>query len=98
MIQPLNDTQPLPTGDFVALFGASWCRPCAMTKQSLQTVMETKPLAAYYVDGEESPGLMGQFFVRTFPTLIIFKDGQPVDTIYGGKSPLQLRDALGRFL
>ena len=73
-------------------FSAEWCGPCKMQLpivDELSTELSgTATLAKINVD--EEPELASQFGVMSIPTLILFKDGQPVDKMVG----LQSKDAL----
>ena len=66
-------------------FWAEWCGPCKM----IAPVVEE--LAAEYdgkmsfakVDVDSNPGISTSYGIRSIPTLMIFKDGSPVDQIVG---------------
>ena len=68
-------------------FWAPWCGPCRI----IGPVIEE--LAGQYqgrvkigkVNVDESPVTQGQFRVMSIPTLILFKDGQPVETMVGAQ-------------
>ncbi|MBA31106.1 MAG: thioredoxin [Chloroflexi bacterium] len=66
-------------------FWAEWCGPCKM----IAPVVEE--LAAEYdgkmsfakVDVDTNPGISTNYGIRSIPTLMIFKNGAPVDQIVG---------------
>ena len=92
-LRPLTDTDAtLPQGTALVIFSAPWCGPCKTTKLSMQKL----DVPAFEVNGEENPGLMGQYHVQTFPTLLLVRNGQVRDTLYGGRTEQQLRDWLAR--
>lgn len=74
-------------------FWAEWCGPC----KSLAPILEK--LAAEYngafelakVDTEAEPQVAAAFQIRSIPTVILFKDGQPVDGFQGALPEGQLR-------
>jgi thioredoxin 1 len=47
---------------------------------------------------DENPDTAGRFGVMSIPTLIVFKDGQPVDKLVGFQPKEALMAALGQHL
>lgn len=80
-------------------FYADWCGPC----KSIGPIVEE--LANEYdgkldvrkVDVDDNPGLASQLGIRGIPTLILFKDGQPVETVVGLVSKSALIDVIDRY-
>jgi thioredoxin 1 len=74
-------------------FWAPWCGPCKMQLpivEELSTELQgTATIAKVNVD--EEPELASQFGVMSIPTLILFKDGQPVDKLVGLQSKAALQ-------
>ncbi len=81
-------------------FWASWCEPC----KNLMPILEK--LAGEYdgqfllakVDSDEFQQIASQFGVRSLPTVILMKDGQPVDGFSGLKSEPEVREVLEKVL
>ncbi len=76
-------------------FWAAWCGPCRMVAPVLEEIAKEKAgsLTVAKVDVDANPGAARDFQVVSIPTLILFKDGQPVKRIVGAKSkPALLRE------
>jgi thioredoxin 1 len=74
-------------------FWAEWCPPCKAMAPTIDALAEE--LAANFkivkLDVDSNPGITVAYNVRAMPTLIIFKDGAPVDIKVGaGQSRVQL--------
>ena len=66
-------------------FWAEWCGPCKAIGpiiEQLAVELQGK-MKIGKVNVDESPELAGKFNVMSIPTLLIFKNGQPVDQIVG---------------
>ncbi|RED84128.1 thioredoxin [Cohnella phaseoli] len=87
-----NFSENVAQGVSLLDFWAPWCGPCKMQLPIVEELSEelkgTATIAKVNVD--EQPELASQFGVMSIPTLILFKDGQPVDKLVG----LQSKEAL----
>ena len=81
-------------------FWADWCAPC----KALMPVLEK--LANEYagqfllakINADEQQNIAGQFGVRSLPTVIFMKDGQPIDAFQGAQTEKEIREMLDRHL
>jgi len=77
-------------------FYATWCGPCQVMAQVLEQV---KPqvgdaIAFVKVDIDKYPNIAARWGIYAVPTLILFKDGRPVDRIEGLLQPRALAERL----
>ncbi|MFA6279465.1 MAG: thioredoxin [Bdellovibrionales bacterium] len=66
-------------------FWAEWCGPCRMLGPVLEEIageMAGK-VTIVKMNVDQSPETPGKFGVRSIPTLVLFKDGQMVETKVG---------------
>jgi putative thioredoxin len=79
---------------------ADWCEPC----KTLMPLLEK--LAHEYqgqfllakLNADEQQGIAQQLGVRSLPTVLVIKDGQPVDGFVGAQPETQIREILDKYL
>ena len=65
-------------------FWASWCGPCRMLSPIVDEIADERgDIKVGKVNVDEQPELANNFGVMSIPTLILFKDGKPVERIVG---------------
>jgi thioredoxin 1 len=76
-------------------FGAEWCGPCRALAPIVEDLAQeyTGRLKVGTVDIDKAQGVAREFGIMSVPTIIFFKNGEPVDKITGlqGKANLQKR-------
>jgi len=77
-------------------FFATWCGPCKMMAPIIDRLAEAYKgkVKMGKLDVEESPETAGKYGVQSVPTIIIFKDGEVVDSSIGFQSEEALRKKL----
>ena len=73
-------------GVSVVDFWAPWCGPCKMQAPAVGQIAEEYKDASVKVgkvNVDENTALAGKFAVMSIPTVIIFKNGNPVDKTVG---------------
>jgi thioredoxin 1 len=61
-------------------FWAEWCGPCRMIAPALEEISNDlgDKVDIVKLNIDENPGVPTQYGVRGIPTMVLFKDGQPV--------------------
>ncbi|MBO4392601.1 MAG: thioredoxin [Clostridia bacterium] len=65
-------------------FWATWCGPCRMLAPVIEEISEERnDIKVCKIDVDEEPELAAEYGIQSIPTLIVFKDGQPVKKSIG---------------
>jgi thioredoxin len=84
-------------GIMVVDFWAAWCGPCRALAPQFERAAELRPQYRFAkVDVDAEPALAGAYAVRSVPTLLVLRDGEPVAIQAGGVSAESLVKALDR--
>jgi len=81
-------------------FWAEWCAPCRMTAPVIKDLAEEKAgqIKIVKINVDQNPATAGQFNIRSIPTLVLFKNGRPVETLVGAMSKGALLERLRSYL
>lgn len=65
-------------------FWAEWCGPCKMIAPALEEISEEMPgVVVAKMNIDENPEAPMRYGVRSIPTMILFKNGEAIDTKIG---------------
>ncbi len=78
-------------------FWATWCGPCMMLSPIVAEIAEAYAgkVKVGKVNVDEQPALAAGFRIASIPTLMVFRDGEPVKTSVGYQSKEQIEAMLG---
>jgi len=81
-------------------FWAAWCGPCRMVSPVLEELARDKAghIKVVKINVDENPATAGQYNIQSIPTMILFKNGQPIETLVGAMSKTALMEKLGSHL
>ena len=78
-------------GTVLVDFFATWCGPCKMLSPVLEEVASENPnINVLKIDVDEVGELAARYGIQAIPTLMLFKDGQRVETRMGYQNKNQL--------
>jgi thioredoxin len=81
-------------------FYATWCGPCRMLApilEQVQTHLKGK-VQIVKIDTDRYPEIASQYEIHALPTIMLFKQGKPVDRIEGVHPPEKLIERLSPLL
>ncbi len=81
-------------------FWAPWCAPCRMVAPLIEEVAREYAGRMDFakINVDENPRVSSRYGIRAIPTLLIFKDGKPVDQIVGFIPKAELKEHLEKVL
>ncbi len=79
---------------------AAWCRPCQMVAPIIDELAEeySSRVSFVKVDVDQNPKTAARYNVMSIPTLLIFKNGQPVSHLVGARPKAELKRVLEKVL
>lgn len=81
-------------------FWADWCEPCKTLMPLLEKLADEYKgqFLLARVNADEQQMITQQLGVRSLPTVMVIKDGQPVDGFVGAQPETQVRQILDKYL
>lgn len=77
-------------------FWATWCKPCLMIAPILDELSNEYGDRVSFVklDVDQNPATASKYGIMSIPTLLIFKNGEPVTHIVGLRPKNELKESL----
>lgn len=80
-------------------FYAAWCSPCKRLSAELEKLSSSRSnYEIIKVNLDELKDLARRYNINAIPTLVVFKDGQPVDRMIGVDNEEKIADLISRHL
>ena len=78
-------------------FWAEWCGPCHAVSPVLDKIAQERQgdLKLVKVNIDENQNVAGRYGVMSIPTMILFKDGEPVESVIGARPKGDIEKQLG---
>jgi len=81
------------SGTWVVDFSATWCPPCrAMAPVMASLAAELAgTVGIAHLTSDDEPALTDRYGIQSFPTYMVFRDGQPIARRVGSTSIVRMR-------
>jgi len=82
-------------------FWAEWCGPCRMLSpviEELAKQYDEQKIKIYKLNVDENPKIAAKYGIMAIPTVIIFKDGKPVEQITGVRNKKEYIELIEKYI
>ena len=95
------ETQVMKSPDLVMVdFWAVWCGPCQMVAPIVDELATeyTGKVRVMKLNTDENPEIAGRYQIMSIPTILFFKNGQPVEKLVGARPKRQFKEIIDGLL
>jgi thioredoxin 1 len=95
-----NFDQTINKGVVLVDFWATWCKPCGIQSRIVAELAgEFKDkITIGKIDIDQNQDMAATYNIQSIPTLIIFVEGKPAETLVGLRSKVALEEILNKYL
>ena len=81
-------------------FWAPWCGPCRMVAPIVDEIAKEfeGQIKVFKLNTDENPNVASQYGIRSIPTLMLFKDGQKIETVVGAVPKSTLHTTITKYV
>jgi len=80
-------------------FWAPWCGPCHAVHPVLEQLAgETDKVEFVKLNIDDNPSVASRYDVLSIPTVMLFDDGEPKETLVGARPAGHFRETFGAYL
>ncbi len=99
-MEEFKNRTDIATGNAVVDFTATWCGPCRVLAPVLEELAAEYPHIKFfkYDIDTQPPEFASKLEVRSVPTVIVFKEGMPFETIVGARTKAYYKTVLDAVL
>lgn len=95
------ETEVIKSPDLVMVdFWAVWCGPCQMVAPIVEELAAeyAGKLKVLKLNTDENPEIASRYQIMSIPTILFFKNGQPVEKLVGARPKRQFKDVVDSLL
>lgn len=95
------DAEVMKASELVMVdFWAVWCGPCQMVAPIIDELAKeyAGKVKVRKLNTDENPEVAGRYQVMSIPTILFFKNGQPVEKLVGARPKRQFKEVIDSLL
>lgn len=93
-----NFNETIEEGVCLVDFFAEWCGPCRMIAPLIEQLAEENSIKICKADTEVNSEAAVKFGIRSIPAVLIFKDGELMETLMGAQSKQTYQNVINKYL